>query len=313
MYELALPPETEVLDITPYGASLWTRTAEIKTKQADGSELSFFLKVYFFQNFNPKTECTNYNLKALKGDNGKTNSRGEFASMTALHAANPELTPQPIAVGTYDSDPSLHFFLCEFVDMTDDLPDLHNFPEALAKLHRNGVSPTGQFGFGVPTCMGNGRRFYTKWTDSWEEFFVNFFLDVVEYEQEVQGPDEEMAALTKQIVEKVIPRLCRPLETGGRSIKPLLIHGDLWDGNASVVVQTGQPVIYDAAAMYAHNECEMMSSIRQIGSLIVTVEFMTFVMARHKMNWPYIKEYIKFFPPSEPVEDFEDRLTLYGR
>jgi hypothetical protein len=37
------------------------------------------------------------------------------------------------------------------------------------------------------------------------------------------------------------------------------------------------------------------------------------VMPRHKMNWPYIKEYTKFFPPSEPVEDFEDRLTLYGR
>jgi hypothetical protein len=50
MYELALPPEMEVLDIIPHGASLWTRTAEIKTKQADGSKLSFFLKVYYFQN-----------------------------------------------------------------------------------------------------------------------------------------------------------------------------------------------------------------------------------------------------------------------
>lgn len=233
--------------------------------------------------------------------------------MTALHAANPELTPQPIAVGTYDSDPNIHFFLCEFVEMTDDLPDLHNFPEALVKLHRNGESPNGKYGFGVPTCMGNGRRFYTKWTDSWEEFFVNFFLDVVEYEKEVQGLDEEMEELTKQIVEKVIPRLCRPLETGGRSIKPLLIHGDLWDGNASVNMRTGKPVIYDAAAMYAHNECEVTSSMRHIILLTYTVEFMTFVIPRHRMNRPYIKEYNKFFPPSEPVEDFDDRLTLYAR
>lgn len=26
----------------------------------------------------------------------------------------------------------------------------------------------------------------------------------------------------------------------------------------------------------------------------------------------YIKEYTKHFPPSEPVEDFEDRVTLYS-
>lgn len=30
------------------------------------------------------------------------------------------------------------------------------------------------------------------------------------------------------------------------------------------------------------------------------------------MNRPYIKEYIKFYPPSEPVEDFEDRVALYA-
>ena len=217
--------------------------------------------------------------------------------MTALHAANPELTPRPIAVGTYDSDPNIHFFLCEFLDMTDDLPDLHNFPEKLAKLHHNSLSPTGKYGFGVPTCLGNGRPHYTKWTETWEEFFLNFFLDVAKYEEEVQGQDEGMAELIKAVAEKVIPRLCRPLETGGRSIKPRLIHGDLWDGNASVVIETGLPVIFDACAMYAHNECEMDSSPGHVQFLIVIDEFATFVVARHKMNRQYIKEYIKFFHP----------------
>lgn len=144
--------------------------------------------------------------------------------------------------------------------MTDDLPDLHNFPEKLAKLHHNSVSPTGMYGFGVPTCLGNGWPHYTKWTETWEEFFLNVFLDEAKYEEEVQGPDEELTELVKAMAEKVIPRLCRPLETGGRSIKPRLIHGDLWDGNASVVIETGLPVIFDACAMYAHNECEMDSS-----------------------------------------------------
>jgi protein-ribulosamine 3-kinase len=146
------------------------------------------------------------------------------------------------------------------MDMTDELPDLYNFPAKLAKLHENSVSPTGQYGFGTPTCLGVGRPHYHKWTDTWEEFYLNFFLDVADYEQEVQGPDEEMAELVKAIAEKVIPRLCRPLETGGRSIKPRLIHGDLWDGNASVVIETGLPVIFDACSMYTHNECKLNHS-----------------------------------------------------
>jgi protein-ribulosamine 3-kinase len=40
-----LPQGTEVIGAFPHGASYWTRTAEIETQQADGSDLSFFIKV----------------------------------------------------------------------------------------------------------------------------------------------------------------------------------------------------------------------------------------------------------------------------
>ena len=42
---LELPSGVKVNDISPYGASYWTRTAEIQTTQPDGSKLSYFLKV----------------------------------------------------------------------------------------------------------------------------------------------------------------------------------------------------------------------------------------------------------------------------
>ena len=45
-----LPLGTTILGIYPHGSSYWcgwTRTSEIETEQADGSELSFFLKVSF--------------------------------------------------------------------------------------------------------------------------------------------------------------------------------------------------------------------------------------------------------------------------
>ena len=43
-----LPQGTEIVGVFPHGASYWTRTAEIETQQADGSELSFFIKVSNF-------------------------------------------------------------------------------------------------------------------------------------------------------------------------------------------------------------------------------------------------------------------------
>jgi protein-ribulosamine 3-kinase len=40
-----LPQGTQIIGVFPHGASYWTRTAEIETQQADGSDLSFFIKV----------------------------------------------------------------------------------------------------------------------------------------------------------------------------------------------------------------------------------------------------------------------------
>lgn len=77
--------------------------------------------------------------------------------------------------------------------------------------------------------------------------------------EESQGPDAELKTLFGQIISKVIPRLLRPLETGGRQIKPSLVHGDLYSGNVSVAAVTGGPVLYDATCLYAHNECESCS------------------------------------------------------
>lgn len=74
--------------------------------------------------------------------------------------------------------------------------------------------------------------------------------------EESRGPDEELTDLFGQTMTKVDPRLLRPLETGGRQIKPCLVHGNLYSGNVSVDIETGRPVLYDATCLYAHNECK---------------------------------------------------------
>jgi len=65
-----------------------------------------------------------------------------------------------------------------------------------------------------------------------------------------------MRQMHQGILEKAIPRLLRPLETGGRQILPRIVHGDMWDGNTSMDTTTDSPMIFDASGMYAHNECE---------------------------------------------------------
>ena len=204
------------------------------TQQKDESKASFFLKV-------------------TEQDTGKGMVSGEFLSMSTLYEAIPAIVPRPIAWGTYEADSDVHFFLCEFVTMTDDIPDVKQLGEALAELHLENISPNGKYGFSVPTYQGTIPQ-RVDWQNTWEQFFYNLMERILSIEWQSQGPDEEMKELTDAMLTKVIPRLLRPLETGGRKIQPRLLHGDIWDGNTSQSIDTDMPVIYDATCLYAHNE-----------------------------------------------------------
>ncbi|KAF3007313.1 hypothetical protein E8E14_005157 [Neopestalotiopsis sp. 37M] len=274
--ELKLPDGVESRTIVPHGASFWTRTAKITTIRDKGSFISYFLKVSI-------------------GDDGKAMMRGEFESMKTLHNTVPALVPKPIAWGTYKTDKNIHFFLCTSCDMSNELCSLDTFPKMLAELHQGGVSPNGKFGFPVVTYQGRLAQ-DPKWCDTWEEAFSRNIDIYFEHELKAQGPDEEIANLRGIIMKRVIPRLLRPMETEGRSLTPRLIHGDLWEGNAGTDKTTALPKIYDACSWYAHHEFEMAP----------------WRPARQKMGKAYVEAYLKHFPPSDPVEDFDGRNALYA-
>ncbi|KAI9659639.1 MAG: hypothetical protein M1831_003720 [Alyxoria varia] len=287
-----LPRNVKIKGIYPYGASYWTRTAEIQTEQQDGSLLSYFLKV-------------------THKDTGKAMVSGEHTSMKTLHDTLPYLTPIPVVWGTYAADPEIHFFLCGFVEMTEDLPDVDGLMAGLAELHKRGESPNGKYGFEVPTLQGTIPQ-YTSWTDSWEVFFSNSIRQVMENEERSQGSDPEVQQLCQAVLDKVVPRLLRPLETGGRSIKPRLVHGDIWDGNVSTSTDTNTPVIFDATCIYGHNESNwLIQCLSIVDTLTVVVELAPLRPVRHRMGKPYVKAYFKHFPVSPPEEDQDDRNALY--
>ena len=76
-------------------------------------------------------------------------------------------------------------------------------------------------------------------------------MSVIEGQEDL---DSESRQLFETVLEKVAPRLLRPLETGGRHIRPCLIHRDLYSGNVSVETATGAPILYGTTCLYAHNE-----------------------------------------------------------
>lgn len=211
---------------------------------------------------------------------------GEYESVNAMHAVVKAFAPNPIAWGTYESNPSVHFLLMSFHDFSDDLPDVPKFCEKVAELHTNSVSPTGQYGFHVTTHHGNLAQDNT-WNSSWEDFFAQGLRRMLELEEATQGPNEEITKLRVPLFEKVIPRLLRPLESGGRKIKPSLVHGDLWYGNASTDLDTDEPMVYDACCFYAHNEYELGS----------------WRPARNKFGKAFNKAYHRHFKIAEPAAD----------
>lgn len=222
---------------------------------------------------------------------------GEYESMRLLNEISPHMTPKPLGFGTFKADEDTHFFLCEYVDLLDELPDVVDFCSDLADLHLRSQthSPNGKFGFAVTTCNGTVQQ-YTSWTSSWETFYIKSLKAAFELEREVHGASEEMDELLPSLYEKVCPRLLRPLETEGRTLVPCLIHGDLWDGNVAVHHKTAQPYIFDASAFWGHNEYELH----------------IWRGARYRIGKTFIREYFNHYPVSAPEEDWNDRNLLYS-
>ncbi|KAI0199393.1 Fructosamine kinase-domain-containing protein [Astrocystis sublimbata] len=278
----ALPQGATIKWVATYYPSFWAISYKIDTVLCDGSSQFYFLKVY-------NTEYANE--MAL----------GEYEGSKALYKALPENVPRPIAAGALASDAKKHFYLAEFKNITDEMPETSKFVSVIAKLHQTTESPNGKFGFHV-TTYGGDQAVDTSWCDTWEEFFTRLMKNTMKKERLVQGPNDELDKLSPLILGHVIPRLLRPLESDGRQVKPVLVHGDLWHGNVAVDNETGEPIVYDPCAFYAHNE----------------YDFALWRAARYRTNRQHVQEYYEVTETTKPgeatrpTEEEDDRHALYA-
>ena len=278
-----------------HGISFWANTGRITVELEDGTPLCFFIKV-------------------LSGETGRAMVNSEFESMKAIYRILPSFVPKPIAHGTYQSVPNTHFLLCEFREMLDEMPDPHKFTMSLSELHQTSKSPTGKFGFHMPTYSGNLPQ-WTEWEESWETFFSQNLRMALDLEIKAKGYDPEFDLLVPAIFDKVIPRLLRPLESGGRSVKPSLVHGDLWFANSGLDIDTDNSLIFDACCFYAHNECRCLYlclPFKNCAEILARPdEFGQWRPVCNKFGNEYLKAYHSFVQISPPEEDYDGRLDLY--
>ncbi len=119
---------------------------------------------------------------------------------------------------------------------------------------------------------------------------------MVDIDLKTNGSWEELEKLEKRIFSNVIPRLIGNLEKDGRTVKPCLIHADLWEGNTGTSYDNGNIYIFDSGAFYAHNEMEIGDWRCHYNKI---------------HNKVYTKTYLRHYGPSEPKEEWDDRNRMY--
>ncbi|KAI1258534.1 Fructosamine kinase-domain-containing protein [Xylariaceae sp. FL1019] len=274
-----LPNFKHVTSVQVQGRSSWAEASRIDVEQLDGSSESYFMKV-------------------SKGHHGRSSLKGEFESTAAIHAFTPDFCPKPIAWGSFNSDADTHFYICKFYEFARGLPHPTPFCAKLAELHlrSSDASPDGEFGFHVTTYNGDIPQDNT-WSKTWEAFFAKAFRHVLRIREERAGHCADLEMLLPPFFGKVIPRLLRPLETGGNSIKPSLVHGDMWCGNAAIINKaSGEGIVYDPSSFWAHNEYELGNWRPE----------------RNRFSQEYFDAYHSHIPISSPVCDYDDRNALYA-
>lgn len=183
------------------------------------------------------------------------------------------------------------------------------------------------FGFPVPTFCGDTKQ-PNRFRESWADFYAEErLLTVLKTSEARNGKDPALRQLVEMTAHTVVPRLLGDEHLGydhegrGEGIVPVVVHGDLWSGNAGYgrVFRNGRQagsrprdgstgdghkaqeeedgvgaVVYDPSACYAHSEYEL-GIMKMFGGF----------------GRDFFDEYHRIVPKTEPIGEYEDRLKLY--
>ena len=280
---LSLPASS--LTLTSHGGSGFSSTHKLLATLPDSSTRAYFVKIG-------------------KGPSFATMFAGEHASLNAIHRSVPTFCPASFGHGPLSDSADSHFLVTDFLELVGrgGRTGGMSLAEKLAKLHTTAAPLVGGrrvFGFEVPTCCGDTEQ-ENGFRESWAEFYAeNRLRAIMGKIERAQGKDGELRRLVERTADEVVPRLLADGHLGGeKGIVPVVVHGDLWSGNASAGRIGGkgevEAVVFDSSACYAHSEFDL-GIMRMFGGF-----------GKETMD-----EYHRMCPKTEPVDEYEDRISLY--
>ncbi|WVO13630.1 hypothetical protein L204_101251 [Cryptococcus depauperatus] len=215
--------------------------------------------------------------------------RGEIAGLRAMSVTSKDLVPKLLG---FEVDPTgkQATMVSQYFDLSSakEEPIQRDLGRKLANMHS--IPPTGtegysgDYGFAVPTHCGATEQDNT-WETNWEVFFRDRRLGYLIRKID----DKQLTDLWGELRAKAVPLL---LGSFHPPPKPVILHGDLWSGNAGYDKLTCQAVIFDPASYYGHNEADL-GITRMFGGF----------------SQEFYDEYHQIHPRSEPY--YQERQKLY--
>jgi len=244
----------------------------------------------FFQSSSSQFQSSSSNKTYFAKEGSPSDAEqyyGEAESLRAMYAASPGICPRLFECSV-DASSKRPVFVSEHKKIGAlNKHSAKALGSGLAEMHMKGKSPTGKFGFEVPTYCG-ATRMENGWSETWAEAYDRMIGGLLERLKQ-NNQYEETCQLGEEVRKRVIPVLL-----GSLQIQPALVHGDLWSGNAGTDNESGRPIIFDPSSYYGHNEADL--SIARIFGGFPPSFFTT---------------YHEHIPRSEPTAEYDQRSALY--
>ena len=177
----------------------------------------------------------------------------EVEGLLALAAHAPEglVVPEPLAWGTAADQAVL---VMPWLDLdgigggSGDTAAVFRLGQHLADLHRASAASSSGQGYGWPAANFIGSAPQANgWRSSWGQFFVECRLaPQLAWAARRSKPLQGAAALLELV----------PQWLAGHPAEPVLVHGDLWCGNAALL-SDGSGVIFDPACYWGDREVDL--------------------------------------------------------
>ena len=233
---------------------------------------------------------SNYLLKTQVGAAHSDIFQIEHDSLLLLKQAKTIKVPEPFI---FDND----FLVMEYIQegiKADDWQE--QLGRNLALLHQ--VTQQETFGFHCNNYLGTSIQI-NSWKDDWLAFWRENRLEPqLKLLAERIGVDDSLLIKGKQLLANLEHWL------GNATEAAVLLHGDLWSGNA-VANEKGAPVILDPACYYGHREAEF-GMMRMFGGFGRSCE------AAYDEIWPFTDGYEERFRLYQLYHEL-NHLLLFGQ